>query len=325
MPKTDALMSAKALRYFLQLTDTMNYTQAAQILGITQPALTQQIKKLEKAIGAPLFGQVGKKLYLTEAGKAMQIAAVKLLDTITAVVNNVQEFTQPDNGAVNIGVMDGIEPFMLYDFMEQFSEKYPNITIKITYVDRNTILQAVDQNSIDLAIMYLPEDKKHHLPLLPHQYKYEPIYTDQLMVLTHMPDVKPLETYPISQFLNQRWVTFPDHYYLSGVMDHLLGRKHQLTTKVQWPAVSQLLAAAMKDKSDTFISESSYLLHRDEIKGMVPVYIKRSRPLEMACVYRKGKAEIPRIGNLLKEWQIFLDNQALSSRLEETESISNTE
>ncbi len=45
MPKTDAILSAKSLHYFLQLIDTMNYTQAAQILGITQPALTQQIKK----------------------------------------------------------------------------------------------------------------------------------------------------------------------------------------------------------------------------------------------------------------------------------------
>ncbi len=46
MPKTDTILSAKSLRYFLQLIDTMNYTQAAQILGITQPALTQQVKKI---------------------------------------------------------------------------------------------------------------------------------------------------------------------------------------------------------------------------------------------------------------------------------------
>ena len=55
---TDAVLSAKSLRYFLQLIDNMSYTQAAQILGITQPALTQQIKKLERAVGSPLFGQM---------------------------------------------------------------------------------------------------------------------------------------------------------------------------------------------------------------------------------------------------------------------------
>ncbi|WP_207233230.1 helix-turn-helix domain-containing protein [Holzapfeliella floricola] len=59
--KTDAVLSAKSLKYFLQLIDSMSYTQASQILGITQPALTQQIKKIERAVGAPLFGQIGKK------------------------------------------------------------------------------------------------------------------------------------------------------------------------------------------------------------------------------------------------------------------------
>lgn len=46
MSKSDTILSAKSLRYFLQLIETMNYTQAAQILGITQPALTQQVKKI---------------------------------------------------------------------------------------------------------------------------------------------------------------------------------------------------------------------------------------------------------------------------------------
>ncbi len=59
--KQESIFSSKTLTYFLQLTETMNYTQAAQILGITQPALTQQIKKLERTVGARLFYSVGKK------------------------------------------------------------------------------------------------------------------------------------------------------------------------------------------------------------------------------------------------------------------------
>ncbi len=59
--KQESIFSSKTLTYFLQLSETMNYTQAAQILGITQPALTQQIKKLERTVGARLFYSVGKK------------------------------------------------------------------------------------------------------------------------------------------------------------------------------------------------------------------------------------------------------------------------
>ncbi|MCT6903343.1 MAG: LysR family transcriptional regulator, partial [Lactobacillus sp.] len=109
MPKTDTILSTKSLHYFLQLIDTMNYTQAAQILGITQPALTQQIKKIEHAIGTPLFGQMGKKLYLTEAGKQLQTGAIQLLGTINSVVSDIQEFTQADKGNIAIGVLESVD------------------------------------------------------------------------------------------------------------------------------------------------------------------------------------------------------------------------
>lgn len=111
MSKSDTILSAKSLRYFLQLIETMNYTQAAQILGITQPALTQQVKKLERAIGAPLFGQMGKKLYLTEAGKEMEAAAIELLNTINGVISDIQEYTQSDKGNISIGILES--PYML--------------------------------------------------------------------------------------------------------------------------------------------------------------------------------------------------------------------
>ena len=67
--RQENIFSSKTLTYFLQLAETMNYTQAAQLLGITQPALTQQIKKLERIVGAPLFYSVGKKLHISDAGR----------------------------------------------------------------------------------------------------------------------------------------------------------------------------------------------------------------------------------------------------------------
>ena len=57
---TDAVLSAKSLRYFLQLIDNMSYTQAAQILGITQPALTQQIKNWNVQLDLPYLVKWGK-------------------------------------------------------------------------------------------------------------------------------------------------------------------------------------------------------------------------------------------------------------------------
>ena len=91
-------MPSRSLDYFLQLTETMNYTQAAQILGISQPALTQQIKKLEKSIGAPLFYSVGKKLHLSDAGYTMLDAIHQIYETVSQATDQIQRSTENNQG-----------------------------------------------------------------------------------------------------------------------------------------------------------------------------------------------------------------------------------
>lgn len=315
MPKTDTILSAKSLRYFLQLIDTMNYTQAAQILGITQPALTQQIKKLEHAIGAPLFGQMGKKLYLTEAGKEMQSAAVELLDTINSVVDDIQEFTQADKGSISIGVLETLDLDIFRRFLVKFNQKYSEINLNVVSYNRQELWRKLDNNAIDIAIMYLPDNTKRDEINLQHQYDHTAIYKDQLVVLTHKDTVKAGEAYPVSRFLRRKWVSYPENFYLTQLMKENISNKNKLTCPLVFSRARDLVKTAEETEYDTFVNRSYYLAHQDQIK-LTPVYVKGSKEFEVALVYRKGKLEIPRIKNLLTEWKKFLDKNDNSSRLE---------
>ena len=101
----ESIFSSKTLSYFLQLTETMNYTQAAQILGITQPALTQQIKKLERTVGAPLFYSVGKKLRLSEAGLTMLRTTREIYELLNEATDEIQQSSSASTGEINIGIL----------------------------------------------------------------------------------------------------------------------------------------------------------------------------------------------------------------------------
>ena len=103
--KQDTIFSSKTLSYFLQLAETMSYTQAAQILRITQPALTQQIKKLERAVGAPLFYSVGKKLHLSDAGYTMLDATHQIYETLNKAADEIQQTTSATQGSISIGIL----------------------------------------------------------------------------------------------------------------------------------------------------------------------------------------------------------------------------
>lgn len=315
MPKTDTILSAKSLRYFLQLIDTMNYTQAAQILGITQPALTQQIKKLEHAIGAPLFGQMGKKLYLTEAGKEMQSAAVKLLDTINSVVDDIQEFTQADKGSISVGVLDTIDIEIFRQFVVEFNKNYPRIQLNILTYNRQELWRRLDNNTIDLAIMYLPDNTKRDEINLQHQYDHMELFKDRLMILTHKDTVEAKQAYTISRFTRRKWVSYPEGSYLTQLMKDYFGNKNKPIVSLTFSKAKYLIETAQTTEYDTYISKSYYLAHKKDI-NLTPVYVKDDKDFEIAMVYRKGKVEIPRIKNLLEEWKKFLDKKDYSSRLE---------
>lgn len=310
MPKTDTILSTKSLHYFLQLIDTMNYTQAAQILGISQPALTQQIKKIEHAIGTPLFGQMGKKLYLTEAGKQLQTGAVKLLGTINSVVNDIQEFTQADKGNISIGVLDSVDIEILRKFLVQFNRISPDITINVSYFNRKDLWYNLDNNLIDLAFLYVPDSKKKSQANFQNQYESMEIFKERLTILTHDQNAKAGESYSADDLVERKWVAYPDQFYLTQLMKEKLSSKINIKKGFNMPmrfsATRQLVATAEETNYDTFVSYSYYKQHKNEI-SLTPVYLQDDPTFSVALLYRKGKKDVPRIKRILEEFKRFLD------------------
>lgn len=310
MPKTDTILSTKSLHYFLQLIDTMNYTQAAQILGITQPALTQQIKKIEHAIGTPLFGQMGKKLYLTEAGKQLQTGAIKLLGTINSVVNDIQEFTQADKGNITIGVLESVDSELLRKFLVDFNKQTPDVTINLCYFNRKDLWYNLDNNLIDLALIYVPDSKKKSQLSLQNQYEYMKLCEERLTILTHDKKVKAGNSYPIAEFRDKQWVAYPDNFYLTQIMKDKFGSKvtakNRMKVPMSFSLTKQLVETAEETNYDTFISNSYYQLHKQEI-SLTPVYLKDDSKFSTSIILRKGKKDIPRIKRFLEELKKFLD------------------
>ncbi len=152
------IFASKTLSYFLQLSETMNYTQAAQILGITQPALTQQIKKLEKTMGTPLFYSVGKKLRLTDAGLIMLKTTREIYDLLNDANDQIQQTTSSTTGQINLGILASIETKVFEDFALELYKDNPDLEINFHMLTRKEIWESLENNRIDLAIMYLPDE-----------------------------------------------------------------------------------------------------------------------------------------------------------------------
>ena len=177
--KQDTIFSSKTLSYFLQLAETMSYTQAAQILGITQPALTQQIKKLERTVGAPLFYSVGKKLHLSDAGYTMLDATHQIYETLNKAADEIQQTTSATQGSISIGILASIESSVFASFITDYYKHNNGIKLTLHSLTRKEIWERLENNTIDLAVTYLPDESiKNWKP-----YESKKIVTEDLLFI----------------------------------------------------------------------------------------------------------------------------------------------
>lgn len=313
----NAVLSAKSLHYFLHLIENMSYTQTANSLGITQPALTQQIKKLEHAVGAPLFMQIGKKLTLTPAGEELERTAHKLFATVNEAVDNIQQYTDPTSGHISIGVLDVIETRVLEEFLIHYHQLYPNVTISTELYNRSTLWNKLDSGEIDLAMTYLPDNNLSQETM--KGYYVKKIYSDSLVFLSHGAGKQTSE-----ELTNKKWVSYTKDSYLQQVMNHyykLHKLEHAPEVVARFSATYQLIQFAQaNEKYNTFVTNSFYQAHRSKIT-MQPVQLNPVIYFDNSFVSRKSKQSIPRIEQLLTTWDEYLTQKDYASRLDDVETL----
>jgi LysR family hydrogen peroxide-inducible transcriptional activator len=98
-------MEIHQLRYFQAVVRARSFTRATEELGIGQPALSQQIRALEKKIGAPLFERLGRSLRLTAFGEALRDHAQSILDQVALAENSLASLREGVRGPLRIGVI----------------------------------------------------------------------------------------------------------------------------------------------------------------------------------------------------------------------------
>ncbi|MCC5854587.1 MAG: LysR family transcriptional regulator [Idiomarina sp.] len=122
--------SLDALRAFITVIDQQSYTQAAERLNRSQPAISLQLKRLEEQVGSPLVQRQGSKLKLTPAGHELYQGALQLLATHDQLMARFH--TSPISGQVRLGIPSEFATALLPRILGQFAGSYPQITLEVT-------------------------------------------------------------------------------------------------------------------------------------------------------------------------------------------------
>jgi len=147
--------SLRQLEVFETIARLGSFTRAAEELCVTQPTVSMQIKNLTDAIGLPLFEQIGKKMYLTEAGRELHQACLGIFEHLTQFEMIAADMKGLKAGKLRLAVVTTAEYFAPR-LLGMFCQQYPDIEVSLEVSNRKHILDRLANNMDDLYILDLP-------------------------------------------------------------------------------------------------------------------------------------------------------------------------
>ena len=150
-------MELHQLRSFVAAARQGSVSGAARVRGVSQPSLSQQIQRLEEAVGARLFDRVARGVVLTDAGRALLPRAERILAEVDAV-SGLAEDVEAGVGRFAVGAIPTMAPFLLPGVLAALREEFPRSALEVREDLTEVLVDQVAEGVLDAAIMSTPVD-----------------------------------------------------------------------------------------------------------------------------------------------------------------------
>lgn len=168
-------MNIEDFQAFLSVSKHASFSLAAEELHITQPAVSKRIAALESQLNTKLFDRIGRQVSQTEAGRALERYAVRILSELDDSRRAIQNLTGEVRGPLKIASSHHISLHRLPPVLRQYVQRYQDVQLNLSFNDSELACRAVEQGELELALVTLPAAKKTPLTTVE-------IWTDTLVV-----------------------------------------------------------------------------------------------------------------------------------------------
>ena len=167
-------MNLKQFKYVLVLSQEGTFSGAAEALNISQPSLSQYVKKIENEIGMPLFDRTGGYVHLTDAGRAYIEAGRKILDAEHRMQARFNDIRENKSGTLTVGTSPLRSVSTMPRVAKTFKQKHPGVCLVIREDDTASLMEALEHGECDLCLTMLPVDEQ--------SFTYEKLYDEEIVL-----------------------------------------------------------------------------------------------------------------------------------------------
>jgi len=150
-------ITLRQLQVFESVARLLSYTRAAEVLHLSQPAVSMQISQLEDNIGLPMFEKLGKKVFLTEAGVELYRSSKIISQQLAETEDYFEEMKGVRGGHLRVAVASTANSFSTR-LIALFNKRVANLTVSLDVTNRDGLLRQLENNGVDQVIMGRPPD-----------------------------------------------------------------------------------------------------------------------------------------------------------------------
>jgi DNA-binding transcriptional LysR family regulator len=288
------MIELRLFRYFVAVAETLHFSRAAESLGIAQPPLSQQIKKLETELGVQLFRRSQRKVELTEAGEVFLVQARRTLRAAAQAVEDARHAAAGKAGRLAIGmVSSSTYEDLISAVVLRFRTQYPDVELALQELSTPQQIKLLHTGEIQVGFIRPPiQDPSIALEMV----KREPL-------LVALPVAHPLakrKQVPITALATEPWITLPSDLGL-GFYNLVLSlcREAGFTPKVSQVAtqIHTMISLVAAGLGVTLVPASVSSLRR---AGVVYRKLANQAPLVETSVAYLKSAQSPVLDNFLQ-------------------------
>jgi DNA-binding transcriptional LysR family regulator len=169
-------MEMHQVRYFLAVCEALNFTRAAESCHVSQPSLTQAIKKLEEELGGALFRRERKGVFLTDLGEALHPSFEQILGEAQSVRETAHHLLNLKKAPLTVGVLETVGPLLPTRFLSAFKTAHQGLEVELVPAGHLALLAKLLQGAVDLVLTSIVE------PLEP-SFQQQTLYRESYVVI----------------------------------------------------------------------------------------------------------------------------------------------
>ncbi len=280
-------MQIQNLKIFADLVETKSFSKAAKLNNITQSAVSQQARAMERHFKTLLVDRSQKQFQLTREGQRVYESSKEVLHAYEMLLSELQEMKKVVSGTIRISTIYSIGLHELPPYIKKFLHDYPSVNVRVEYRRSNLVYEDVLHNSVDFGLVAFPAKVR--------QIDMVPFREDHLVVVCHPqhPFAKRGEI-TVAELSGQKFIGFDPDIPTRKAVDQIFRENHlQIEPVMEFDNIETVKRAVEIDHGIAIVPQATIV---QEVKQGTLALLRfkgREYTRPLAILHRKGRVLTP--------------------------------